>query len=214
MERPTLQWSAKTWPEGLGSPYSTARHCEACIFVYDVTNRASFDCLCPYYDNIFLERSLERPKHTAGWCHHDCPPRPPFRGLFFVIANKTDREKTEWAVSMEEGEAFCSSIGAIFMPMSAKTGEGSGSNAVLEMANHVLFQRVQNRPLFEGETTPDKREAQTPASRFSAFSKCWPISFRKQAKKKSQSENGRTLNEQESSAQTSRPRNPNELYWY
>ena len=113
-------------------------HCEACILVYDVTNRASFQALSWYYENFYLERSLERSGPCELRCRPSCAPRPPFRGMFFVIANKIDCDKAEWEVSIQEGEDFCVPIGAVFLQMSAKTGEGSRTEAILDMANHIL----------------------------------------------------------------------------
>ena len=56
----------------------------------------------------------------------DNSPQSPFRGLLYVFANKIDIDRSEWQVSAEEGRMFCASIGAVFCPLSARTGEGGG----------------------------------------------------------------------------------------
>ena len=220
MGRFSSQWSAKTFPQGLGSPYLKARHCEACILVYDVTNRESFKAMRLCYDNFCLERSLERPQSMANYCacRQDCLPRPPFRGLFFVIANKIDRDEAEWTVSNEEGEDFCASIGAIFMPMSAKTGEGSGSNALLEIVNHVLFRRIENRPLLEGETTSNEEDSKRTVSPVrTRLSRCWSTFVRRRVQNRPRLESERASNENVSrvvESHSPKLRDPNELYQY
>ena len=64
-----------------------------------------------------------------------------FQGLIFVIASKID---CEHAITKEEGELFCASIGAIFIPMSAKTGEGGGKENLMNMTHQTLLRRTQH----------------------------------------------------------------------
>ena len=210
---PPLDWkyTAKAWPQDM-SGYYAARHCEACILAYDVTDWASFNALSWYHHNFLEERSLER-SYCCGTemrCR-PCAPRPPFRGLFFVIANKIDCDKSEWAVSLLEGEDFSASIGAIFLPMSAKTGEGSGAEAVLEIANYILWRRIENRPLLKGRKPFEDEDSGKPSSQ-SPLNKLW-----QHVRKRSPSEVKKRSDETGAKAPASQlPRlgELNQLYWY
>ena len=95
---PTLEWPAQDYPQGHISGYWMVRHCEACIFVYDIGNKASFDAVKWYYKNFSLERSLERRGLCPLSCFPTCTSRPPYEGLLFVIANNIDCEENEWAL--------------------------------------------------------------------------------------------------------------------
>ncbi|KAK3720791.1 RAS2 protein [Vermiconidia calcicola] len=215
-ESPDPQLSPKTCPYGF-TLYGKARHCEVCFLVYDVTNRQSFEAVRSYYDNFCLERSLERVKSRNQCCVGDCPARPPFPGLVFIIANKIDREHNEWTVSMEEGEKFCKSIGAEFMPMSARTGEGSGTKVLLEMAHLVLLRRIQNIPLLEsGGTSTGEASKPSKGTSGSRLSRWLSKSARRQVQDERMPESEATLDDKVSTAAAmqSRARNPNELYWY
>ena len=139
---PGLKYSAQDHlSDGIG-PYFHLRHCEACIFVYDVGNRASFDAVKWYYENLSHERSLERLYCDVG-CSPVCKPRPPYLGSIFVIANKFARNEGEWATTRQEGEDLCASIGATFFPMSCKTGEGGGRVNLESMTFQILLKRAQ-----------------------------------------------------------------------
>lgn len=70
-------------------------------------------------------------------------PRPGYYGLILVIANKTDLDDSDWSVNIQEGQAFCASIGAAFLPVSAKTGEGCGGDVLIQITNLVLLRRVR-----------------------------------------------------------------------
>ena len=138
-----LARSPEDYGPGTISDYSGVRRCEACIFVYDVTNRASFEALQRHHRNFYVERSLERPT-LWGLIGSEALPRPPFRGLFFVIANKIDCDRNDWTVSIQEGEDFSAPIGAVFLQMSAKTGEGAGKDVLVDIACHILLQKIWN----------------------------------------------------------------------
>ncbi|KAK5173744.1 uncharacterized protein LTR77_002425 [Saxophila tyrrhenica] len=147
-ETPTLEQSG--WPIGRSPAYSRVRHVESCVLVYDITSRESFETMRSIYDNFLFERSITRRQLLSpGYCYHDCPPRPAFRGLFFVFATKIDVDEASWAVSRKEGVGFCSQIGAVFMPMSTDTREGMGPKAVLAIAYRTLFRRIENGALQE-----------------------------------------------------------------
>ncbi|KAK5173745.1 uncharacterized protein LTR77_002426 [Saxophila tyrrhenica] len=163
-ERPSIEHTLENCSVGRNCHLRKARHCEVWIMTYDVADRKSSEALRVYHDNFLLERRLERDVGGCKGCYdRACPPRPPFRGLFFVIANKVDLPKPEWKTSIEEGQGFCASIGAIFMPMSAKTGEGSGTEALSEMAYHVLWRRVQYGTMLEAIVASHTKE---PAAQF------------------------------------------------
>ena len=136
----------KDYPPDRHSGYYMVRDCEASIFVYDVTNRASFESLGRYHQNFCEERCLERPpwRLSPSSPLSKNPPRPPFRGLFFVIANKIDRDRSDWAVSINEGEDFSARMEAIFLQMSAETGEGAQEEVLNDMASHILLRKIQN----------------------------------------------------------------------
>lgn len=125
------------------------RHCEAIFLVYDVGSRASFDAVRHYYRNILLERSTERRDICLFMCRPSCPPRPPYRGVVFVVANKIDRPDEEWEVTTEEGQEFCESIGAIFHAMSAKKDKGRGKERFSSMTRQVLSRRVENESIVQ-----------------------------------------------------------------
>jgi len=120
-----LAWGPADYPPGI-STYNMACYCEVCIFVYDVTSRASFERVNTYYLNFFVERSIERPYRSKTLERATSPPRPPFRGVFVLvlIANKVDEKESHWTVSAQEGEKLGASMGAMFFQMSAKTGRG------------------------------------------------------------------------------------------
>jgi Ras-related protein Rab-1A len=78
------------------------RNADGFVIVYDATNRASFE-------------------HVDHWMrqikeHHDCGPNT----VTLLLANKNDLVK-EVVVSEAEGKAKADSIGALFVPTSAKT---------------------------------------------------------------------------------------------
>lgn len=121
------------------------RHAEACIFVYDVGDRTSFEIIQQYHTDFLRERSQDLERPCQEGCTPICKRRAwPYKGIFYVIANKTERPEREVAVSRNEGEAFAKSIGAIFVPMSARTGDGRPANFMLETTKIMLLQRVQN----------------------------------------------------------------------
>lgn len=140
-QSPHLGWSPGSCPADIKITYYIMRHCEVCLYVYDVSDRSSFEAVKTYHELFFLERSLERSSCFQS-CSPSCLPRPPYRGLNFVIANKIDCEEEDWAVSRDEGEAFSASIGGTFIPMSAKTGEGAYDDLLADMTRLVLLRRV------------------------------------------------------------------------
>lgn len=141
---PSRQWSAAEYPPGIISDYTIMRHCEACVFVYDVSNRASFEAVKWYHQNSLLERSLQRPGHCAFQCSPTCIPRPPYRGTIFVVANKIDRGSGDRVVTKREGEEMCSSIGAEYIEGSAKTGDCIGTALLVSMTTRILLERLRN----------------------------------------------------------------------
>jgi len=102
------------------------RDCDGCVFVYDVSNRASFEKLADIYEVV--RGVLAAPASKA--------PKPAV-----VVANKTDLPRTAWEVAAAEGIRFAEQIGATFAEASAKLGSGVDEIAV-EMANGVLLGRV------------------------------------------------------------------------
>ena len=133
--------------------------------MYDVSDLTSFEDVLRHYKHFYIERSVERQCYGAP-CGKGSPPRPPYKGLFFVIATKLDLEA--WQVSMQEGEDFSASIGAHFLQMSAKAGEGGGQDALKYIANHVILNTIRHGhvSIVESKSVPPI----TPAREFFSFS--------------------------------------------
>jgi hypothetical protein len=140
---PPLSSGPADWPPGRYGAYVGARHCECCLLVYDVTNRRSFELAKWYADNFDREREQERYLCNAN-CVNICSPRPSYRGIKLLIANKIDVSAEEREVSTEEGAHLSAQIGATFMEMSAMTGSGCGSEVWLEVLITILWQRQKN----------------------------------------------------------------------
>lgn len=150
MASPGLDWSASDYPDGSIAGYYFLRHCETCIFVYDVREKASFDAVKWDHHNLHTERSLERSLCPPFRCSPTCTPKCCFQGTVFVIANKIDRNQDEWQVTIQEAEDYCASTGATFIPISSKTGKGvasdtqAGTNILRTMTYRVLLRRLHN----------------------------------------------------------------------
>ena len=151
---PNVQWAATDYPLGDLSKYLTMRHCETCVFVYDVHNRASFEAVKTYHRNFLLERTLEKPSCLLQ-CSPSCMPRPSYQGVMFVIANKTDYDEKDWVVTAQEGEAFSATIGATFIPMSAKTGDGTSRDLLAKMTKLILLRRIHYLSSSQQEPSPE-----------------------------------------------------------
>jgi GTPase SAR1 family protein len=96
---------------------------DACIFVYDVGNKASFEDVKSHHEHHLPHPHLDKV-------------------LGFVIANKIDLNQDEWEVTKQEGETFCQSIGAIYIQMSAKTGEGGGTSVAKAITSRIILERI------------------------------------------------------------------------
>jgi len=105
------------------------RDCEGCVFVYDVSNRVSFEKLADIYKVV--RGVLTAPASKAL--------KPAM-----VVANKTDLPKAAWEVAAAEGIRFAEQIGATFVETSAKLGSGVDEMAV-GIANGVLLGRIMAR---------------------------------------------------------------------
>lgn len=141
------------------------RRSEACVLVYDVTDRESFACaeqlyrlLCearppppppPHGDvggasrsrsRAFLDRLLGRRAPVQDSAPEMEPPVP-----LFVVANKTDKPRATWAVTAEEGVRFSQRTGAVFYAVSALAGDGCGKEMVDEIGERVFQRRMMAR---------------------------------------------------------------------
>ena len=87
------------------------RNAKVIIFVYDITDRETFD-------------------NVEG--HHIDSARYAKQSANFLVANKTDREKDR-KVSKEEGESLANKLGVAFCEASAKDGTG-----IEELLRHVV----------------------------------------------------------------------------
>ncbi|EME85616.1 uncharacterized protein MYCFIDRAFT_193878 [Pseudocercospora fijiensis CIRAD86] len=101
---------------------------EACFLVYDVTRRESFDLLDKLRQVYVKRRRIPRRQARSN--------------TVFVIANRIDRWRGDWTVSMHEADAFAQSFGALFLQMSALTGKGTGDEVVVDMLGHILLNRI------------------------------------------------------------------------
>ena len=134
----TTSASLRDQPSSAAPENFLVRHTEVCMFVYDITNRASFDLVRRHHDNFLVVRSRRGSQLGRS------PPRPPFRGLFFVIAHEIDKGEAEWQVSLQEGEELSAAMGAFFLQMSARTGEGANQEVLADIASLVLLRRIEN----------------------------------------------------------------------
>lgn len=141
----------------------TLQNIGACVFVYDVTDRDSFNFLDTIYAVVcetrpireavdpvpkprsrravarsFIDRALgHRPPEQASTPIAQPPPVP-----LFVIANKIDQPRSKWVVTLEEGMKFSERIGAAFYSLSAGTGEGCGRQIVYQIGQSIIRQQT------------------------------------------------------------------------
>lgn len=143
-----LPSSAFDDPDYYMSHYGNLRHVEACVLMYDVGSRESFQEMQRHYEEFVRERSLpRRGAFCTLLCSPSCPPRPtPFAGHVYVVAHKIDREAGEWTVEMTEGEVFARSLGAEFFAASSKTGEGCGKAKLRDLTLRALLKRTRSVP--------------------------------------------------------------------
>ncbi|KAK5121342.1 hypothetical protein LTR85_005508 [Meristemomyces frigidus] len=149
LEDKLILFEGEMYMGNLDMPHSatsgpTMRACEACFLVYDVTSRASFNYLRRGHCNIHLEGVAKKPRSSSRAENPDTAGSP-FSGVFVVIANKIDRPKSDWAVSLAEAWEFCASIDAALLPMSAKTEKGTGSAVLLDVTRRVFLRRIQRQ---------------------------------------------------------------------
>ena len=94
------------------------------IFVYDITERKSFDELNKYWVKI-IEEKLGK------------------NVIKGIVANKIDLFLNE-QVTQEEGEEYAESIGALFLPTSAKTeGPAKFENFLIQLYEQYLNKKEQ-----------------------------------------------------------------------
>lgn len=124
--------------EGLETEKEKVRKSEGCVLAYDVGSKDSFDYIKWLYKECYLEQ-------------RDFPSRFSLPRPFWVIANKINRDRDIWEVSLSEGEAFAGEIGAPFFPMSTWTREGVGG-VQEQIASRILAIRDGTLPIVS-ETT-------------------------------------------------------------
>ena len=98
------------------------------LLVFDVTNRASFD-------------------HVKDWHDEVCERVVPHRVMFTLLGHKSDRgadEPSERVISREEAEKLASRMGMPYVEASAKTGDN------VQAAFDVLSRRIYDG-LLSGE---------------------------------------------------------------
>ncbi|KAH7020286.1 P-loop containing nucleoside triphosphate hydrolase protein [Ilyonectria destructans] len=119
------------------------QHGEAFLLVYDVTDRASFELLRTIHSGLFGPKEEEKP--------------------VWVLATKTDQPQQNWAVSMQEGAEFSTTINAKFLTVSAQTGEGLGKDDAVELASEVIISKALK--LANAEATGAVRDLNSGQSR-------------------------------------------------
>ena len=97
------------------SPYlsSVIRESFVSLYIYDVSNRASFEFLSEFHDSLPLD-ILTLPSSMDG----QCKKKP-----IVVVANKIDLSATR-VVAQSEGQEFAARIGAKYIETSAKDNVG------------------------------------------------------------------------------------------
>ncbi|KXS96223.1 hypothetical protein AC578_9636 [Pseudocercospora eumusae] len=84
---------------------------EACFLVYHVTHRESFDLLDKPREVYTKRRRILRRQARSN--------------TVFGMANRIDRWRGDWTVSMHEADEFAQSFRALFLQMFAMTGKGA-----------------------------------------------------------------------------------------
>ena len=135
------EWSRAFRP-GIVSGYCMIRHSDASIFIYDVTNRATFEDLEGYHKDYIEQRSLVMTTGRSSQPHS--PFQAPSLGALFVIANKIDHDRSDWEVSIQEGENLSVALEAMFLQMSAKTGDGASEAVLKDIVGHVLLRKIRD----------------------------------------------------------------------
>lgn len=117
---------------------------DACIFVYSVSRRSSFETLRKAHDSISEKRG------DGAW------PR------IFIAANKTDLLDEKWEVSMEEGREFSREVGAEFRCFSALEGIGCSEENAVEIVTCIV---KHAKPTKESKTSRGARDSRHIACR-------------------------------------------------
>mmetsp|Transcript_24122 Transcript_24122/g.61250 ORF Transcript_24122/g.61250 Transcript_24122/m.61250 type:complete len:230 (-) Transcript_24122:49-738(-) len=104
------------------------RDASACIVVYDITSRPSFE-------------------QTRSWVDQAQQERAPGEICLALVGNKVDLEE-ERAVSVDEGKALAAELGALFFEASARTAERV--NAVFDELARALPAET-TRPKYESD---------------------------------------------------------------
>jgi len=96
--------------------------CDACVLIYSCTTRWHFKDIARLWASIDDDDDLVRSRaYTNVWVAH----------------NKIDVDEEDWLVSQDEGKRWSSSIGATFVPMSTRTGQGCTPDFGEQMARRV-----------------------------------------------------------------------------
>lgn len=107
---PSHSGAPSTGPDSLGQ---VVRDSNACLFVYDMSNRPSFETLSKFHEAVQAELSTLQP--TSPSADTDCKRKP-----ILVVANKIDLPPANWAIAKSEGRDFAARIGATYLETSAK----------------------------------------------------------------------------------------------
>lgn len=105
------------------------RGAQACIMVYDITNRDSFQKIRDWMASIY--KNNEDP-------------------LVLILGNKTDSQNRE--VTTEEGSEYAKMIGALFYETSAKTGDN-----IINSIDSLIEQLTLKKKLTDAKVAEDKK---------------------------------------------------------
>ncbi|KAH6891281.1 P-loop containing nucleoside triphosphate hydrolase protein [Thelonectria olida] len=105
---------------------------DAFLLVYDVAKRDSFESA------VRTHRELLGPEQQQG--------KP-----VWVCATRSDRPPKDWVVSAQEGSEFSRTIGARFLSVSSKTGQGLDEAFVGQIVRKALLNRVLISPAGPGQ---------------------------------------------------------------
>jgi hypothetical protein len=110
---------------------------DAFLLVYDVAKRDTFEYA------VRTHRELLGPEQQQG--------EP-----VWVCATRSDRPPKDWVVSVQEGSEFSRTIGARFLNVSSRTGQGLDEAFVSRIVREVLLNRVLISPVGPGQDVHPK----------------------------------------------------------
>lgn len=130
---------------------------EACILVYNCTDRECFNLLVEGWDQVQSEQDIS--DAVA-------------RGRLWVVHDNIDVDSSMWEVTVEEGQAWAQKIGARFRALSSRTGKGT-EGLGLEIARQVL--ESDKAPVAEDKPAQALEQPSTKAKNLRARLRSWSL---------------------------------------